>query len=61
MEVHLSTSCTGFQLVSVISGEMKFTAWNHLSSISNQTQTSFVLENESGLEAASVLQRFVID
>lgn len=47
--------------MSVISDEMKFTAWNRLSSTSNQTQTSFVLENESGLEAASLLQRFVID
>lgn len=47
--------------MSVISDEMKFTAWNNLSSIPNQTQTSFVLENESGLETASLLQRFVID
>lgn len=61
MEVYLSTSCTGFQPVPVISHEMKFTAWNHLFSMSNQTQTSFVLENERGLEAASLVQRFVID
>lgn len=40
---------------------MNSTAWNHLSRISNQTQTSSELENKWGLEPAKLVQRFVID
>lgn len=45
--------------MSVISDEMKSMAWNHLASISDQTQTSSVLANK-WFEPAHWLQRFAM-